>query len=185
MSAEAERIHKERDDKVRARAEELEKQFQAFQQGKTAEFEAGFKTLVGTIEEEVNNKVKAKEAELQAEFQAAVRTREAAFKAAMEERQRLAVQAAQSTQQTDVAQIKAAQIRYAKQVEAEAARIRAELQALAAQRLRLEDSVFAEIRIEVATVAQERRVDAVVTRAVTYPGAIDLTSDLIARLKRL
>jgi hypothetical protein len=185
MSAEAERIHKERDDKVRARAEELEKQFQAFQQGKTAEFEAGFKKMVSSAEEEVNEKVKAKEAELRAEFDAALRSREAAFKAAMDERQRLAVQAAQSTAQTGQAQIQAAQARYAKQLEAEAARIRSELQALAAQRLRLEDSVFAEIKIEVATVAQERRVDAVVTRAVTYPGALDLTGDLIARLKRL
>jgi hypothetical protein len=185
MTAEAERIHKERDDKVRARATELEKQFQEFQQGKTAEFEARFKALVASAEEEVNAKTKAKDEELRAEFQTALHGREEAFKAAMEERRRLAIQAAQSTQQTGEAQIRAAQARYAKQLEAEGARIRAELQALTAQRLRLEDSVFAEIKIEVATVAQERRVDAVVARAVTYPGAIDLTGDLIARLKRL
>jgi hypothetical protein len=185
MAAEADRIHKERDDKVRARATELEKQFQEFQQGKTTEFEAKFKAMVASVEEEVNAKIKVREDELSAEFQEAIRTREAAFKTAMAERERLARQAAQSTQQTGDAQLRAAQARYAKQVEAEAGRIRAELQALAAQRLRLEDSVFAEIKIEVATVAQERRVDAVVARAVTYPGAIDLTGDLIARLKRL
>lgn len=185
MTAEAERIHKERDDKVRARAGELEKQFQEFQQARTTEFEARFKTMVASVEEDVNGRIKTRESELRTEFEAAVRARGDAFKAAMEERRRLAIQAAQGGQQVDEAQVRAAQARYVKQVEAEAARIRAELQALAAQRLRLEDSVFAEIKIEVATVAQERRVDAVIARAVTYPGAIDLTGDLIARLKRL
>jgi Skp family chaperone for outer membrane proteins len=95
------------------------------------------------------------------------------------------VQAAQASQQGDAAQLRAAQARYIKRVEAEVARTRAELQALAAQRLRLEDSVLAEIKIEVATVAQERRVDTVVTRTINARGAIDLTSDLIARMKRL
>ena len=57
-------------------------------------------------------------------------------------------------------------------------------EALLEQRARLEDSMVAEVRIEIAAAAQARGVDAVLAYAVAHPGAIDLTPDVIARLKR-
>lgn len=177
LAAEADRIQKERDEKIRARAQALEKQLQEFSQARNAEAEAKFKALVAALEEEGTARVRAKTAEADAELQAAVKQRERALREAMEARQNLVVSGAR-------AQIRAAQERYAKQLQAEGRRLQTELQALTAQRLRLEDSIVAEIRIEVATLAQERRIDVVLTQAIAHPGAIDLTQDLLARLKR-
>jgi hypothetical protein len=81
-------------------------------------------------------------------------------------------------------QYRAAQERYAKELQADEARLRAELQALMEQRVRLEDSVLAEVRIEVAAAAQAQKVDVVLTRVVAHTGAVDLTPAVIAKLKR-
>jgi hypothetical protein len=177
LAAEAERIMKERDEKIRAKAQALEKQLQEFSQARNAEAEAKFKAMVTALEEEGTAAVRAKSQEADAEFRAAVQQRQRALREAMEARQKLAVGGAQL-------QIRRAQERYARQVEAEGARLRAELQALIGQRLRLEDSMIADVRIEIAALAQERKIDVVLTNALAYPGAIDLTRDLVARLKR-
>jgi len=177
LAAEADRIQKDRDEKIRTKAQALEKDLQEFSQARNAEAEAKFKAMVTALEEEGTARVRAKSVEADAEFQAAVKQREQALRQAMEARQKLVAGGAQT-------QIRAAQERYARQLQAEGARLQAEMQALAGQRLRLEDSIVAEIRIEIATLAQERRIDVVVTQAIAHPGAIDLTRDLIARLKR-
>lgn len=178
LAQEHDRIIKERDEKIRTRAQVLEKQLQEFHEAKTSEAEARFKTLVASLEEEANAKIQARDAEAQAEMRAAIRVREETLKAAVEARQKLVVTVPDT-------QVRAAQERYAKQLEAEGARLRTELQALTEQRFRLEDSVLAEIKIEVAAIAQARKIDVVLTRAVAHPRAIDLTRDVIARLKRL
>jgi len=177
LGQEADRIQKERDEKIRAKAQALEKQLQEFQQAKIAEAEARFKAVVAAAEEEANARIRAKEAETQAEFEVAVRSREETLRSAMEARRQIVVNGAQ-------AQIRAAQDRYARQLEAEGARLRKEMEALTQQRLRLEDSMIAEIRIEIAAVAQEHRVDAVLMNTVAHPGAVDLTPAVIARLRR-
>jgi Skp family chaperone for outer membrane proteins len=177
VSAEAERITKERDEKIRARAQELERQLQVFQEARTAEAEETIKAMVAALEEEGKKHIEAKRAEIEAEFNAAVKRREGTLRTAMEARQQIVVQGAEG-------QLRAAQQRYVQQVEAEARRLRAELQELAGQRLRLEDAILAEVKIEVATVAQARGVDAVVTHTIAHPGIVDLTQDVIARLKR-
>lgn len=177
LAAEADRIQKERDEKIRTKAQALEKELQEFSQARNAEAEAKFKVMVAALEEEGTARARAKSAEADAQFRAAVKQREQALREAIEARQKLVAGGAQ-------AQIRAAQDRYARQLQAEGARLQAEMQALDGQRLRLEDSIVAEIRIEIATLAQERRIDVVVTQAIAHPGAIDLTRDLIARLKR-
>jgi Skp family chaperone for outer membrane proteins len=177
LGEEAQRIQKERDEKIRAKAETLEKSLLEYQQAKTAEAEAKFKASVEAAEQDIKTKAAAKEAEATAEVQQAVQEREAAFKKAMEERQKLVRTG------TDE-QLRAAQERYVRQVQADAARIRTELQALEEQRLRLQDTMFAEIKIEVAAVAQEQHVDVVLTNTVGQRGAIDLTSAVVARLRR-
>jgi hypothetical protein len=177
IQAESERITKERDEKIRARSQTLEKQMQEFAQSRTADAEARLKTYVTSLEEEAKAKVQAKEDEARGQLEAEVRKREELFKTSMESRRKLVVDGAQG-------QLRAAQERYLKQVEAEATRLRVELQELTAQRLRLEDSMLAEIKIEVATLAQQRRIDAVLTQTIGRSNVIDLTPDLVARLKR-
>lgn len=177
IQAEGERIAKERDEKVRAHAQGLEKQMQEFTQARTAEAEETFKAYIAALEAEARERIAAKNKEAEAELQTAIRVREQTFQQSMEERRRLAVGGVE-------AQLRAAQERYVRQWETESARLRAELQNVSAQRIRLEDSMLAEIRIEVATVAQERRVDAVVTQTLAHPGVIDLTPEVIERLRR-
>lgn len=177
IQAESDRLHKERDEKVRVHAQALDRQMQEFVRTSTAEAEATFNAYVASLEDEARVKIEAKEREARAEFDSAVRQREETFRTAMESRRKLVMDTAQT-------QLRAAQEQYARQVEAEAARLRAELQALDGQRVRLEDSMLAEIKIEVATVAQERRIDVVVTQTIAHRGVIDITPAVIARLRR-
>ena len=93
------------------------------------------------LKRKYNDRVEAREAEPQAEFQQPCGRGRPRSRPRWRNGSGSRCRPRSPRNKTDVAQIKAAQIRYAKQVEAEAARIHAELQALAAQRLRLEDSV--------------------------------------------
>ena len=52
------------------------------------------------------------------------------------------------------------------------------------QRVRLEDGILAEVKIEIAAIAQDRKLDVVLTRFVTNVAGIDITSDVVQKLKR-
>jgi hypothetical protein len=177
IAQEGERLQKERDERIKAKGQALEKQIQEFSESRTADAESRLKAYITSLEEEARARIEAKDAEARAELQAAVRAREESLRSAMEARRKLGAEGVE-------AQVRAAQERYAKQVQAETARLRTELQAVAEQRFRLEDSMMAEIKIEVASVAQRRGIDAVVTRALARPGIVDLTPDVAVRLKR-
>lgn len=177
LNQEAERITKERDAKVRVKAQALEKALEEFQQAKTAEAEAQIKALIASLENDANARIKAKQEEADAEMQAAVRAREESLNRAVEERRKLLVGSASQ-------QMKVTQEAYARRVEAQAARLRQELETLAGQRFRLEDSLLAEIKIEVAALAQDQKIDAVLTRVLASTTAVDLTQAVIARIRR-
>ncbi|MDR7483526.1 MAG: hypothetical protein QN183_04645 [Armatimonadota bacterium] len=177
IAAEAERLTKERDEKIRARARTLEQQLDAFQKARTAEAEARFKELVAALEEEGRQKIEARQAEMRAELEEAVRERDRLLRQAVEERRRLLVGGTEE-------QIRVAQEQYAKQLRTEGARLRAELEAVHQERLRLEGTMLAEVKIEVATVAQEQKIDVVLARVVANARAVDLTQAVIARLRR-
>ena len=177
LTAEAERLTTERDGKIRAKAQGLVKNLEDFQKAKSGDAESQFKALIAETEAEANTKIKEKEAAERAALETAAREREAIVHKAVEERRRVLVG---GTEQ----QAREAQERYQKQLQAEATRLQAELQELHGQRIRLEDSVLAEIKIEIATLAAQRKVDAVLMRAVATVNAIDLTQDVIARVKR-
>jgi len=82
------------------------------------------------------------------------------------------------------AQLRGQQDAYARELETRARRLRSELAALQAQRARLEDSILAEVKIEVATIAQAQRLDLVLTRYLVSPGGINITADVIRKLRR-
>lgn len=177
LNQEAERITQERDAKVRARAQALEKALEEFQKAKTAEAEAQIKALIVSLENDANARIQAKQEEAGAEMQAAMRVREESLNRAMEERRKILVGSAGQ-------QMKVTQEAYARRVEAQAGRLRQELETLAGQRFRLEDSLLAEIKIEVAALAQEQKIDAVLTRVLASTTAVDLTQAVIARIRR-
>jgi hypothetical protein len=177
LTAEAERLTTERDGKIRAKATGLLKTLEDFQKAKSTDAENQFKALIAAAEDEANAKIKEKEAVERAGLEAAAKEREEVVRKAVEERRRVLIG---GTEQ----QAREAQERYRKQVLAEGNRLQTELQELNGQRLRLEDSVLAEIKIEVATLAQQRKVDAVLIHTVASVNAIDLTQDVVARLKR-
>jgi len=177
LTAEAERLTTERDGKIRAKATGLLKTLEDFQKVKSTDAESQFKALIAAAEDEASAKIREKEAVERAGLEAAAKEREEVVRKAVEERRRVLIG---GTEQ----QAREAQERYRKQVLAEGNRLQTELQELNGQRLRLEDSVLAEIKIEVATLAQQRKVDAVLIHAVASVNAIDLTQDVVARLKR-
>ncbi len=176
ITAEAERFTTERDGKIRAKSQSLEKAFQEFQQARVSEAEAQLKTMGTSLNEDAEKRVAARQQEIQAEMKAAVKSREEAFQRAMEEKKKILAGGAE-------AQMRSLQERYLRRVQSEAGRFQQELGEVAEQRFRLEYSMIADVRIEVATIAQERRFDLVLSRAVAAPGAADLTKDVIARLR--
>ncbi len=177
LTQEGERITKERDAKIRVKAQALVKTLEEFQQARTAEAEAQIKALIASLENDANARIKAKQEETNAEMQAAVRAREELLNRAVEERRKLLVGSVNQ-------QMKVTQEAYARRVEAHASRLRQELETLAGQRHRLEDSLLAEIKIEVAALAQDQKIDAVLTRVLASTTAVDLTQAVIARIRR-
>jgi Skp family chaperone for outer membrane proteins len=177
LNAEADRIAKERDEKIKARSDELEKALEEFQKAQNASAEEEFTALAKALDDEAKAKLAAKRDEANAQMNAEVQSRQEAIRAAMEARRKMVESGVQD-------QYRAAQERYMKQVQAEDARLQTELQALMGQRARLEDSMLAEVRIEVASAAQAQRVDVVLTRVVARTDAVDLTPAVIAKLKR-
>lgn len=177
LSEEADRLLRQRDEKIKVKAQALDKSLNEFQKAQSDEAEAQVKSLVKTLEDEAETKIEARQAETRAELQAEAKTREAALQKALEERRKLLVGGTEE-------QLRAAQQQYARQVQVEGTKLQAEIQKVEEQRIRLEDSVLAEIKIEVASVAQERRIDVVLTRAVATTNAVDLTKSVIARMRR-
>ena len=177
LNQEGERITKERDAKVRVKAQALEKALEEFQQARTAEAEAQIKALITSLENDANARIKAKQEEADAEMQAGVRAREEMLNRAVEERKKLLVGSANQ-------QMRVTQEAYARRMEAQDARLRQELETMAGQRFRLEDSLLAEIRIEIAGLAQDQKIDAVLTRVLASTTAVDLTQAVIARIRR-
>jgi hypothetical protein len=177
INEEGTRILQERDGKIRVKAQTLDKAMQDFQKAKTTEAETQFKTLVASVEEDANKRIIAREAETRAELQAAVKERDERLRSGVEQRRQILIGGSEE-------QVRAAQERYTRQLKAEGTRLQAELQALVGQRLRLEDAMMAEINIEIATLAQERKVDVVLARVVASATGVDLTQAVIARLTR-
>ncbi|MGQ0550678.1 MAG: hypothetical protein ACT4PY_13525 [Armatimonadota bacterium] len=177
LSEEGDRLLRERDAKIRAKAQALDKSLDEFQKARTTDAETQLKTLIKTLEEEAAKKIDARQAEMRDELRAEAKTREAGLRKAIEERQKLLVGGTEE-------QLRALQEQYARQVQAEGTKLQAELRAVHEQRIRLEDSVVAEIKIEIASVAQERRIDVVLTRAVASTDAVDVTKAVIARMRR-
>jgi len=170
-------LQTERDERIREKQDETQAAFLEFQKTTEADINARLRTAQAELEGQAQEQVKAKESELRAGLAKLAAQREAEFNTRMEARRYALIAGAE-------AQLKGQQQQLVRDVQVRATRLQAEIRTLQEQRIRLEDSILAEVKIEVATIAQEQQLDVVLTRHVANVTAIDLTSTVVRKLKR-
>lgn len=177
LTTELDRLQAERDAKIRTRAEVMDAVFRDFRNAKEAEASARLERAKGAAEEETRRLGTAKEREVAAETQRLVKARQRAFQARLNTFRRRLLG-------FEEGQLDAAQRRFVQGLRQREQQLLAERQALGEQRLRLEDSLLAEVKIEVATIAAARKLDVVLTRYQVNLAGEDITQEVIARMKR-
>ncbi|MDR7435179.1 MAG: hypothetical protein QN189_08620 [Armatimonadota bacterium] len=174
---EIERLQAERDAKIKAKEEASNQALQEFIKQKEKEANEELKAFQDSLNKESQELVAARERALRARISQLITSRQKEMNARLAERRRqLEAQAR--------AQIRARQEQYARMLDAFERQVIAELAARRQERARLEESIMAEIRIEVATLAQRAGVDVVLTRAHYSTGVVDLTQEVVRRLNR-
>jgi hypothetical protein len=177
LTDELDRLLKERDAKVRARAEVLEIALRDFERARIAEANVRLEQAQREADAEIRRLVDARKKELDAEGARISRARQRAFQARLNDfRRRLAG--------IVEGQLTAAQGRQTEGLRQRREQLLAERRALAEQRARLEDSILADVKIEVAAIAAARGFDVVLTRYLTNLAGEEITTDVVARLKR-
>ncbi len=185
LNAQLQALTKERDDKIAEHDKVSQKALQEVQQQQTARYNAAAADLekqfiaegqrlvdqkAKELTARVHDQLAAKEKELNTELNARLKTDIHAREQALVAGAREQVLRAQE-QATTAAR---------ERVQA----LRAQLQAVEAQRARLLGSLIAEARVDAAALAQEKGYDVILTKALGTFGAVDVTDDLIARIKR-
>ncbi|MDQ7842470.1 MAG: hypothetical protein QN141_03255 [Armatimonadota bacterium] len=175
-------LQQEREERIRVRGEETEAQFKEIQKAKEAEVNARLRAEQEALSAEGRRLVELRQRELEEALTREGVRREQEFRQRLERRRRELIAAA-------AAALSGQQRAYAREVQARAARLQAQLGLLQEQRLRLEDAILADVKIEVATIAQTRQVDVVLTRYIASPGLggaglVNLTPDLIRKIRR-
>jgi len=189
LGAQVDALTKERDDKVAAHVKANAQAFQDFQNQEAEAFSTEMlayqkqlnenaKTLIDQKTAEINARLKryltAKQAELSARLTMEVNAR-------LKVRQQALVAGAK---QQVAGMIAEAEQKASGTARARAVAIQAQLTTLRAERDRLLGSILADIRVEVAALAQDQGYDVVLTEAVAAPNVVDVTDILIARMKR-
>lgn len=168
-------LTREREERIGAKVDEIQQTFMAYQTAKEAELNDRFKAAQAALQAEGQRQLTAREQQIQAELKRSAAEVEQTFRARLERRRKELLEAAQGPGRQGTP---------GESLSARSARLRAELTALQEQRLRLEDAILAEVKIEVATIAQERRLDAVLTRFIANVSGTDITADVVQKLKR-
>ncbi|MBI4278540.1 MAG: hypothetical protein HY660_08800 [Armatimonadetes bacterium] len=125
---------------------------------------------------ELRRLAEMKQQELEKRVEEAVNTREATFRTQMDARRRELVKEAE-------AQLAIHQEQYVRFVEAREKQLQTELTARRAERARLEASIMAEVRIEVATLAQEKGLDVVLARQYISVEGVDITEEVAHKVR--
>ncbi|MGH2452609.1 MAG: hypothetical protein ACRDF5_02450 [bacterium] len=174
---ELDRVLLERDAKVQARAEVLDATVADFQRAREAEATAKYERARAAARAETTRLVAAREREIQDETTRLGKAKEVEF------RRRLAAFRRRLTGIGE-GQVDAAERRFLEGLRQREQQLLAERQALTEQRLRLEDTILADVKIEVASIAAARGLDVVLTRLMANLTGEDLTKEVLARLKR-
>lgn len=170
-------LQQEREERIRTEGEEIERKFQEHQKAKEAEVNAALKVQQDALTAEGQGMVESKKREFEAEMAREASSKQRQFTEQLEQRRKQLIAAAES-------QLRGRQAAYIREVDQRTAQLRAQLLALQEQRARLEEAILAEVKIEVATIAQAQQVDMVLTRHVSSRGLIDLTADVIRKIRR-
>ncbi len=170
-------LQEEREERIRAKTEEFDKALREFQKAKEDEVNVRLDALRDSLYKEAQARLADKQAELQAEFTRSTAEKEQQFRRRLDRRRAELIAVAE-------AQVRSQQQAYLKGLDGRAGRLRDELAALQDQRARLEASVLADVKVTVAAIAQEQKLDVVLTRYVANISGINITSALVQRLKR-
>jgi len=170
-------LQDEREQRLAAQASETQKAFTEFQKSKEDEVNTKLKAAQDVMQAEGQRRLQTRQQEVQAELRQAAVALDETFRARLERRRRELLAAAEG-------QPSGRQGTYVESLGERNRRLRAELVSLQEQRARLEDSIVAEVKIEVAAIAQDRKLDVVLTRLVANVAGIDITTDVIQKLKR-
>jgi hypothetical protein len=177
ITGELDRLLIERDAKIRAKADVLDAVLRDFEKARDAEATARMERARQAAEAETRRSTGAKERELVAETKRLVRGKQRAFQARVNAFRQGVLGIGEDL-------LDSAQRRYVQGLRQREQQLLAERQALVEQRQRLEDTILADVKIEVAAIAASRGLDVVLTRYVVNLAGEDLTREVIARMKR-
>ncbi len=170
-------LQEERDARIQEKMDELQSAFSELQKVKESEINAKLKAEQDALEAEGRQRLAARQQAAQADFAHAAVDLEKTFRARLERRREEMILGGQAT-------LPGRQGTYTQSLIDRSRQLQSELVALREKRQRLEDSILAEVKIEVATIAQTRRLDVVLTRYVSNVAGIDITADVVAKLKQ-
>jgi hypothetical protein len=170
-------LQEERDSRIQEKTNELQTAFLEFQKLKESEINAKLKAEQDALEAEGRQRLAARQQAAQADFAHAAVDLEKTFQARLERRRQEIISGGQ-------APLPGRQGTYTQSLVDRSRQLQSELVALRDKRQRLEDSILAEVKIDVATIAQTRRLDVVLTRYVTNVAGVDITADVVAKLKQ-
>jgi hypothetical protein len=170
-------LQDERDARIQEKTDELQQAFMQFQKAREEEINAKLKAEQEVLEAEGRQRLAARQQTAETEFTHAAANLEKDFRTRLERRRQQIVQGAQ-------APLPGRQGTHTQSVVDRSRELQRELVALQEKQRRLEDSILAEVKIEVATIAQARRLDVVLTRYISNVAGIDITADVVAKFQR-
>ena len=170
-------LQEEREQRIRAKGEELNKVLLEFQKSREVEGNAQLDALKATLDQDGQARVLAKQQELEAEFNRVAVEKDTQFRQRLAQRQKELLAAAE-------AQVRVQQRAYLSSEDTRTRQLRSELNAVQEERVRLEASMLADVKVTIATIAQAKKLDVVLTRYVTNLRGENITTTVIQRLKK-
>lgn len=170
-------LQEERDARIQEKMNELQSVFSELQKAKESEINGKLKAEQDALEAEGRQRLAVRQQAAQADFAHAAVDLEKTFQARLERRREEMILGGQ-------APLPRRQGTYTQSLIDRSRQLQSELVALREKRQRLEDSILAEVKIEVAAIAQTRRLDVVLTRYVSNATGVDITADVVAKLKQ-
>lgn len=184
LNQQVQALSKERDDKIAAHEKANQQVLQDFQKEQVAASNARLQAYQEELSKEGQRLVDERATALTARVHAKLDVLQTDFNQRIRQQQQAMVSAARQTQTREVERVKT---QVENQAQGETTKIRVlqdELLAAQRGRARVFAVILADLRIEAATLAQEKGWDVVLTQALAAPGTIDATDELIGRIKR-
>lgn len=185
VSQQLQTLTKERDDKIAAHDKANQDALTAFQKAQQDAYGEQLKALQQDLAHRGQQLVDRKAAELSAKMHTDLTAKQAQLNAELSAR----MQADMHTRQQAIlsgarSQMAAAQAQSLQALQVRVTSLRAQVSEAQAERARVMAAIMADLRVETATLAQQKGWDIVLTRFVDAPDAPDVTADLIGRIKK-